>query len=87
MHNIPDILKERQATHGNFAEFANIEQALQSIVLSNQAFYTNVQKSAIRMICHKLARITCGDPNHTDHWVDIAGYATLVVTELTKKPQ
>ena len=30
------------------------------------------------MIVHKIARILAGDPNHADHWHDIAGYAILV---------
>jgi hypothetical protein len=35
------------------------------------------QKEAIEMICHKLGRILCGNPDTPDHWLDIAGYATL----------
>jgi len=38
---------------------------------------TAAQGEAIHMICVKLARIVCGDPNHADHWDDIAGYARL----------
>ena len=34
------------------------------------------------MIAHKIGRILAGDPNHIDHWLDIAGYATLVAKEL-----
>lgn len=29
------------------------------------------------MILAKIARIVSGDPNHADHWDDIAGYALL----------
>jgi hypothetical protein len=36
----------------------------------------------LEMIAHKIARILSGDPNHRDHWEDIAGYAELVVREI-----
>jgi hypothetical protein len=34
------------------------------------------------MIVHKIGRIVNGDPDVTDHWVDIAGYATLIADRL-----
>jgi hypothetical protein len=34
------------------------------------------------MILHKIARIVNGDPNWSDSWRDIAGYATLVADRL-----
>ena len=34
------------------------------------------------MILHKIGRILAGDPNHKDHWVDIAGYANLPIKEI-----
>jgi hypothetical protein len=33
---------------------------------------------ALDMILHKIGRIVAGDATFKDHWVDIAGYATLV---------
>ena len=36
------------------------------------------------MICHKLGRIINGDPNYDDSWLDIAGYAQLIVNRLRK---
>ena len=38
------------------------------------------------MIVHKIGRILAGNPNHSDHWHDIAGYATLVDAQLCAKP-
>jgi hypothetical protein len=32
----------------------------------------------LEMIAHKIGRVLAGDPNHADHWDDIAGYARLV---------
>ena len=36
----------------------------------------------LEMIGHKIARVLAGDCNHKDHWMDIGGYAQLVVREL-----
>jgi hypothetical protein len=41
-----------------------------------------VQMEALEMIAHKIARILNGNPDHHDHWHDIAGYATLVAERL-----
>lgn len=35
------------------------------------------QREALDMIAVKISRILSGDPNHADHWDDIAGYAYL----------
>ena len=40
------------------------------------------QLEAVNMIVNKLARIYNGDPNYSDSWRDIAGYATLVADRL-----
>jgi hypothetical protein len=40
------------------------------------------QREALEMLAHKVARILAGDCNHRDHWMDIGGYAELVVREL-----
>jgi hypothetical protein len=39
------------------------------------------------MIFCKITRILTGDPNYTDNWHDIAGYAKLVEIELNKLEQ
>jgi hypothetical protein len=44
---------------------------------------TMVQDEALSMIVMKISRILTGDPNHADHWADIAGYATLIANELS----
>jgi len=37
------------------------------------------------MILHKIARILNGDPEYSDNWHDIAGYATLIEVALIKE--
>ena len=41
------------------------------------------QREALGQITFKIARILSGDPNHPDHWDDIAGYALLAKGEST----
>ena len=43
------------------------------------------QKESLEMIQHKIARILNGDPNYSDSWHDISGYATLVENMLEYK--
>lgn len=80
--NIQEILIERGNRYGKFYSHAEITQSLK------QTFYTLSPQSkhfipamseAIDMIFHKLGRIGNGDPYYADSWVDIAGYAQLVV--------
>jgi len=40
---------------------------------------------SLDLICTKLSRIVTGDCNHQDHWLDIAGYATLISDRLKEK--
>ena len=79
---IQDTLNERESTHGGFSDSARVTQELKMVLHCENAVMTDTQKEAIDMICHKLGRIVCGNPNHKDHWHDIAGYATLVENEL-----
>ncbi len=74
-----DILQEREKTHGDFARTAETAQQLKTVLHSAAAVRAipDVQAEALHMICSKLARIVCGDPNEPDHWRDIAGYARL----------
>jgi len=78
-----DILNEREKTHGDFDRVANLYNALKMEVTwslddkvgEHKITYKHILP--IDMILLKLARIICGDPNHPDHWDDIAGYAML----------
>ena len=79
------ILKERQKTHGEYANVARVSQHLKTYLLDNTALLSYIQRESIDLICTKLARIVCGDPDELDHWVDISGYADLVVFNLKDK--
>ena len=73
------LLTERQKTHGDFTVHAHVTQHLKDVVHNIGQWHdlSDDKKEAIDMILHKIGRIVAGNPNHADHWDDIAGYATL----------
>ena len=81
---IAKTLKQRQKTHGDFQTHAVISQHLKGTMSSYESYkeLSPVQMEALEMIAHKIARILNGNPDHHDHWHDIAGYATLVAETL-----
>lgn len=89
MNDLKIILKERGKRYGGFERHAEISQELKRLinVYSNPSLFKPYQKEAMCMIMHKIARILNGDPSYADSWQDIAGYAQLVVDELTKKSE
>lgn len=89
--NIDELLRERGTTHGDFSEHARITQNLKAMAANGvnwkQSKLTSTQREAIDMILHKLGRIIAGDPNHRDHWDDIAGYAKLASERTSEAAQ
>lgn len=81
---VDQILADRQKTHGDFGEVAEIAQRIKAIIRpeyeSNRL--TLDQREALDMIATKIARILAGDANEPDHWVDIVGYATLALRSI-----
>lgn len=79
-------LAERKKQHGDFTDHAACAQDFKKVFRAHvrrnnkddgMRGLSDVQIEAAEMILHKLARIVAGDPNHKDHWDDIAGYATI----------
>lgn len=85
MSDIDATLLERGNRYGKFSGHAELSQALKRVIASAEgASRLNAsQTEALSMICHKIARIVNGDPNFDDSWRDIAGYAQLVVNQLS----
>lgn len=82
--NVKDVLEQRGKTYGEFKDVARTTELLMSLMPDNHVNRTHSMNMALYMIASKLARIVSGDPRHIDSWVDIAGYAQLVVNELEK---
>jgi hypothetical protein len=84
--NVDAILDSRAKDYGKFIEGAEIMQMLKRVVHNyiekRGTPLAFDQREAIDMIIHKLGRIINGNPDKVDHWVDIAGYATLVSERL-----
>jgi transposase len=86
---IDAILNTRASTYGSFVDVSRMAQRLKNVAHTaageqGKTFAAD-QAEALDMIFSKLARILNGDPNHTDSWIDIAGYATLVADRLQGK--
>lgn len=84
--DVNTILAEREQTHGSFATFSKINQELKNVLHSCETWndLSDSQKEALEMIMYKISRIMNGKANYTDHWLDVAGYATLIKNELEK---
>lgn len=81
---IEKTLTEREGRYGAFADHARLSQHLTDVMRAAPKWedLSAVQKEALEMIQHKVARILNGDPCYGDNWHDIAGYATLVEQNL-----
>ena len=79
MVDLKDTLAERGSRYGDFTEHADIAQDLQDCMRIRDGWpaLSPVQKQALTVIADKIARILSGDPNYTDNWHDIQGYAKL----------
>lgn len=85
--DIDVMLNERGKHYGDFRENAMISQQLKTLVRAGQYYHdlTYAQKEAIDNILQKIARCANGgDPEYLDSWLDIIGYAQLVVDDMRK---
>ena len=80
--NVEDVLEQRGNIYGEFKDVARTTQLLFKLMDDSHSVRTYSMDMALYMIASKIARIVSGDPRHIDSWVDIAGYAQLVVNEL-----
>ena len=78
------ILNQRKATHGNFASVAAVAQELKECFHHGERWnrLSDQQKEALDMIATKLARILNGEPDFSEHWLDVKGYVDLVLATL-----
>lgn len=84
---IDKTLEERGNKYGSFEGHANVTQALKRAMKNSKNWYglDDDMQEALEMIQHKIGRILNGDPNYTDSWHDIIGYARLVEVRLEIK--
>lgn len=84
--DINDTLAQRQHTHGEFADNADIMQTLKDAVRARPGWgrLDATKREALDMILHKVGRIVTGNPEEPDHWLDVQGYAKLAYDRLKK---
>ena len=84
--NVDKTLDARAEMYGKFKDGASLMQAVKRELAAHAAkhgkTFADDQWEALEMIVHKIGRIVNGDPDVVDHWVDIAGYATLISDRL-----
>ena len=82
--NVADVLVERGNRYGQFINQAHITQNIKWALRENSNWDSLMDdhREALDMIANKMGRILNGDPNYDDSWMDIAGYAQLIVDRL-----
>lgn len=91
MSHLDETLSERGNRYGKFIDNAEIAQDLKAYIRDTQSYSILAadQREALDNICIKMSRILSQgtDPEYVDNWVDMAGYASLVVDRLNGKIQ
>lgn len=79
MTDITNVLEQRRGTHGEYHDHAAMTQKLKDHMRDGLRWpsLSSHERETLDMIAHKIGRILSGDPHFPDHWLDIAGYATL----------
>ena len=81
---VAGILEQRGKVYGSFKDKALFIQQLKNSMRASPTWRANTlngaEREALDAIAVKMARILFGQ-HHPDNWVDIAGYATLIVNE------
>ncbi len=86
MSDIKSILAERGSRYGEFKDNARVSQAIKAAMIDspNWEYLESDFREALEMMAHKISRILNGDSSYIDSWIDISGFATLIVNELNK---
>lgn len=86
MTDINKVLEERGQNYGDFEQHAYITQSLKEVAQERVDWkdLCPYMQESLDMIFHKIGRILNGNPYYLDSWVDIVGYAQLVVNELER---
>ena len=86
MSDLEETLKERGNRYGDFSDHAVIAQNIQDVMRAGDGWQRldAAKRQALTVIADKIARILSGDPEYSDNWHDIQGYAKLVEERLVE---
>lgn len=81
---VAEVLAQRGSKYGPFKYQGALAQALKQTMRQGLSWeeLPPEQREALDMIAHKISRVVSGEVGYLDSWVDIAGYAQLVVNGL-----
>ncbi len=86
MNEVEKTLTDRSDTYGNFWDNAIVMQRLKILFRQgrNWRALTANKQEALDMIASKIGRILGGEVSQRDSWLDIAGYAMLIVNTIVE---
>lgn len=84
MATVNEMLDEREARYGSFEGHSAIAQELKNAMWVTEKWgqLSDVQREALEMVQHKIARILNGDVSYQDNWIDLIGYAQLALNHM-----
>ena len=76
---IEETIAKRDESYGKYEDQAGISMDLIDIMINSPNWYDidKAKRQSLMMIQLKIGRLLNGNPNHTDSWHDIGGYAKL----------
>lgn len=82
--HVDATLEQRKLDYGYFADNAGYAQQIKEVYRSspNWVGMHPYQREALEFMASKIGRLLSGDPHKADTWLDLAGYARLVETNL-----
>ena len=84
-HNVSETLDDREKDYGSYVRLSALLEAIIEAYRRSDNYWKlePYQRVSLYMDAMKTARILNGDFNKIDSWHDKAGYAQLVVKQLT----
>lgn len=81
---IRGILNQREKNYGDYSDVSDTSQRIKNVLRQNPNWdeLYQFQRESLDMIANKIARIVNGNTDYADSWIDIVGYAQLVVDRL-----
>ncbi len=84
MNEIEKTMRDRSGVYGNFFDNSILMQKLKLLFRQGKRWreLSSNKKEALDMIASKIGRILGGEVSQRDSWLDIAGYAMLIVNSI-----